>query len=144
MCRIDYDDCDGVWLAEPHDVKARQDHTCLDCGRTIAKGETYTYGSWATEGTVMVCKMCAQCVAAGAWLRKVCGGHFWPGVIEELREHWDVSWWGGKGYRSLGLGRLVIAGETRWKRNGELVPVERVKAWAADALRHVPETAEVA
>lgn len=137
MCRIEDADSDGWWLIEPHDVKARKDHNCGDCGRTIAKGETYTYGSWADGGTVLAMKMCAQCVVAGHWLMHVCGGHFWPGVVEELREHWEED----TVYRSVGLGRLIIGAKRHWRRNGQLIPIEQVSGWVDSALEHVPSLA---
>lgn len=141
MCRIDdYDDYGGHWLEPLHEVKARKDHSCHDCGRIIAKGETYTYGSWIStefDGVSSV-KMCAHCVAAGKWLRDVCGGHMWPGVMEELVEHWDEERWQ---LGSIALGRLIILGRARWKRHGRLVDVDHVKDLVRQALTRVPEDA---
>ncbi|MGD9798876.1 MAG: hypothetical protein AB7H43_14475 [Acidimicrobiia bacterium] len=144
MCRIDYaDDEGGFWREEPHEVTARKDHRCGDCGRTIAKGEPYTRGVWLMPGEGhMAVSMCSQCVHAGRWLRKVCGGHFWPGVIEELQEHWDEEF----ELRSPGLARLLVAtgksnhtmGRKPWEWKGALVPVETVDRWVDAALAKVP------
>lgn len=137
MCRIDYAG-DGIWLKEPAERTAAKDHQCGDCGRTISKGERYYYGVWLDEGVdLTTVKMCAHCVAAGFWLTKVCGGHLWPGVIEELREHWDEEW----DLRSHGLGRLVLIGEHKWERHGTLVPVVDVSRWAREAVDRVPASA---
>ena len=55
---------------------ARKEHTCSDCGRAIQAGERYTYGNYLhREWGYMPTKMCVQCLAAGRWLDKVCGGH---------------------------------------------------------------------
>ena len=138
MCRVDYDDGDeGFWRTKPHMVKARKEHRCGDCGRDIAKGEHYWSGVWLAYGSHSPMKMCVQCHTAGRWLRVVCGGHFWPGVIEELEEHWDEEW----ELRSHGLGRLVKVGKSRWQRNGELIPVATVNRWVDSALSRVPESA---
>lgn len=139
MCRIEWaDDEGGMWREELHEARTRKDHRCSDCSRPIEKGETVTRGTWLMPGegfTTVV--MCGQCVAAGKWLRAVCGGHFWPGVLEELEEHWDEE----PDLRSHGLGRLVKVGKARWTRNGQLVPVETVKAWTERAIARVPASA---
>lgn len=139
MCRIEYADNSGLWLTPLGEHRANKDHTCSDCHRTILKGETYTNGVWLDQenGYIVRTKMCAQCVAAGDWLQVVCGGHFWPGVVEELREHWDEEW----ELRSVGLGRLVKLGEAKWHRDGRLVSLEDVKRWTAEAVARVPESA---
>lgn len=136
MCRIDYAD-DGQWLKPPGDRRAIKDHRCEDCGRVITKGETYTYCVYLAEGDFGTTKMCAQCNAAGRWLRVVCGGHFYPGVIEELREHWDEEC----DLRSHGLGKLVLYGENRWKRGDGLVDLDLIDRWTTQALSRVPAQA---
>lgn len=127
----------GTWLQEPHQVVARKPHGCHDCGRTIAAGETYHYGTWAGSEGLSVCKMCAHCVAAGLWLIAVCGGHLWPGVTEDLAMHWTEE----PDYRSVGLGRLLVASRNRWRRNGELIPLDDVTRWARSGAARVPALA---
>ncbi len=140
MCRIDYaDDCDGRWIHDLGQRVARKDHACADCGRTIVKGERYTYGVWLAEGTDFCpVKMCAHCVAAGHWLTRVCGGHFWPGVVEELVEHWDEE---RHEVGSLALGQLVVLARARWQRQGRLVDLERLQAITERAINAVPMAA---
>ena len=75
-----------MWLQEPHGVRSRKDHRCVDCGRPIVKGETYTYGVWLHEGDLMTVKVCEHCVTAGKWLKVVCGGHLWPGELARSKE----------------------------------------------------------
>lgn len=137
MCRVDYADDDGMWLRPLEERTARKEHRCDDCRRTIAAKERYTYGVYLHEGDVLTVKCCAHCVAAGKWLRVVCGGHLWPGVMEELREHWDEEW----DLRTLGLGRLVVTGERKWQRNGRLVSTDDIAGWVWDALTHTPAKA---
>lgn len=138
VCRIEYaDDCYGFWREEPHQASARKEYRCSDCGRSIVKGERYTSGVWldTDDHSHTALHMCLQCVEAGAWLRKVCGGHFWPGVLEELEEHWQEEF----EYRSFGLGRLVLYGQRKWQRSdGCLVSVDAVRGWVDQALTRIP------
>lgn len=139
MCRIDYAEGSGFWRQPLTERRANKDHTCGDCGRTIHRGERYTHGVWleTLEGPgYYTTKMCQQCVAAGRWLKKVCGGHFWPGVLEELEEHWEEEF----ELRSVGLGRLILLGKRRWQRDGQLIPVEHIRSWVDQALTRVPES----
>lgn len=136
MCRIDFAD-DGVWLTPPGERTARKEHCCDDCGRTIDPFERSHYGVWKDgegSGGVFTVKMCAQCVTAGRWLRKVCSGHLWPGVLEELVEHWDEEW----DLRSNGLRWLIVCGQARWQRRGRLVSPVLVAQWVDRALTKVP------
>ena len=142
MCRIDYADSEGFWLRDPSPIRASKDHKCEDCGRPIEKGELYTYGVWkeyAEKSRIFPVKVCAHCDLAGRWLRVVCGGHLWPGITEELVEHWDEEW----ELRSLGLGRLVVSLRRHWKYgDGRQIALSDVEAWVTDALAHVPEEAK--
>lgn len=139
MCRIDYaDDKGGFWREELHEARTRKEHRCSDCSRLIEKGETVTRGTWLMPGegfTSVV--MCGQCVAAGRWLKKVCGGHFWPGVIEELEEHSDEE----PDLCSPALRLLIDLGKRHWNFRGHLVPVERVRTLTGRAIDSVPEAA---
>lgn len=138
MCRIDYaDDSEGQWLTEPHEVTSRKPHKCEDCGREIAKGERYYSGAWVGEFGLTPLSMCSQCVVAGRWLKKVCGGHFWPGVIEELQEHLDEE----PDLYSRPLDLLVKLGKDHRQFHGQLVPVERVERLTKKAVALVPASA---
>lgn len=153
MCRIESGDSDYTELVDERWPVAAWAHRCMDCGRRIERDEKYLRQVWGTfwdeeenadetpetDRDRMLTEMCAQCVAAGGWLNEVCGGHMWPGVGEELSEHWAES----DLYRSFGLGRLIIIGRgdwrerQPWRRNGDLVSVATVRQWVADALAEV-------
>lgn len=149
MCAIDYAEGSGFWRDPLAEHVAAKDHRCSDCDRTIAKGETYTRGRWMETGEFTGhydVKVCQHCVTAGRWLKVVCGGHLWPGVVQELHEHWDEEYQ----LRSAGLARLCVAtcktngiGRPRaWRRNdGALIPVETVARWVDEALAKVPAEA---
>lgn len=135
MCRIDDYDGEGMWLRDLAQRTARKDHRCDDCGRTIAKGERYTYGVWLGEGDLCPVKACAHCVTAGHWLTRICGGHLWPGVVEELEEHWNEERWS---LGSIALGELVVLARRRWQRQGALIDLERLSAITERAINRVP------
>lgn len=132
MCRID-DAEGGDWLTAPTVRKAAKEHRCDDCQRTIAVDERYYYATWKDDEFdpgIATIKMCGQCVAAGRWLTKVCGGFMWPAVREELEEHWDEEW----ELRSNGLLWLITCGAAGWQRRGALA--SRPTVGAHSALRH--------
>ena len=43
--------------------RAKRDHECSDCGRTISPGETYRRGVGFDDGTAWTWKDCAHCEA---------------------------------------------------------------------------------
>ncbi len=59
MC-FDYDE-DSVVIQRTRLVVARKEHRCDDCGGTIRKGESHTYGAWRNEGTIWGFRGCAAC-----------------------------------------------------------------------------------
>lgn len=130
-------DGDPVDLLKTRQTKARTQHRCAECARTIEAGETYLYEAWIYEGGFDTHKTCSHCQAARRWLLEVCSSWQYGAVHADLCEHWDEE----PIYRSLGLGRLIVAERTQWERNGELLSVDRVTAWVDDALRHVPALA---
>lgn len=140
MCMIEgADDDGGQWLTAPVSRRAAKQHTCEDCGRKIETGETYTAGCWLMgygDG-VLSLHVCGQCIAAGKWLKIICGGHLYGfGAIgEDLRMHWDEE----PDYRSVGLAKLLNGYGRRWKRpHGALFTVETVERWATEGAERTP------
>ena len=100
--------------------RARQEHHCDECRRTIEPGESYQRTRAIWEGEPIVTKACGHCVAAREWLVRVCRGFVHSMVLEELREHWDHS----ELYRSWWLGRAIVGMRRKWRRkDGTLMPV---------------------
>lgn len=131
MCM--WDDGGEMWeLTRRETRRARKEHRCGECGRTIGKGETYEYltgliyGHWDTERT------CEQCIAAARWLTVVCEGWLYQGVQQDLGEHVV----GHESYlRTAPLTRLYRWMLADWRnRAGDLRPVEDVRAVASAAI----------
>lgn len=128
MCMID--DADGWTVFHASEPVARIEHRCGDCGRTIVPGERYHRGEGLYEDYWSTNKVCGHCNAASKWLLAVCHGYLYGGIIEDLVEHWDESW----EVRSLDFGRLIVLAHARWRRHGELVPVETVEKLSRRAV----------
>jgi hypothetical protein len=60
MCFYDVEPCE-VWV--PKDVKARKEHRCMECGRTILRGERYLYVTGIFDGGPFTHKECWRCQA---------------------------------------------------------------------------------
>lgn len=67
--------------------KARKQHRCNECRRTIEIGERYCYYAWLFEGDFGVSKTCLHCQVAGEWLQQNCGGYLVGSVLEDIEEH---------------------------------------------------------
>jgi len=99
--------------------KARSVHTCSECERTIAAGESYAYFTagpsedkgWDTYHT------CAHCEVACDWLTEVCSGFLHTCVQEDIEEH-------AKEYRRGDLYRVAVRMKRKWtKKDGRLMPI---------------------
>lgn len=120
MCRID--DVEGTWLGTNR-IIARKQHTCGECGREIAKGETYDRSAYVFDGCVHSNKACIHCCAARRWLVKHCGGWVTESLGEELQEHFEE-------YAPKdrdGVGRLAVGVRRGWQRfSGGLMSIPAV------------------
>lgn len=119
MCMVDGGD--DTWVPLPSTIqRANKEHKCLECQRTIAKGEHYEKSAGISDGQYYNSKTCAHCMVAREWLLVVCNGFLYEGVLEDLQEHWDEQW----EVRSWWLGRIVQRMNRRWtRRDGTLMPV---------------------
>lgn len=130
MCRIE--DCDPWEFFHNEVRKAAKEHACVECGRTISKGETYTYSVGKMDDRMSSYKQCEHCLAAAQWLQVACGGWLFEGVLEELREHWDEE----PELRSPVLMNLIRGINRKWEGGSAPVPdVEKVKASVPVAAR---------
>jgi hypothetical protein len=134
-------DCDGNYqlCGGSVDRKARKSHKCCECGRVIAKGESYVEhtGLWRDSGWDSF-KWCGHCSAAQKIVEDLtnescyCFGELWNDVLDEM------SGWGG--ICDMAVYRLVLAARRQWTyrrgpRKGALVPVPKVPAIAGEDLR---------
>jgi hypothetical protein len=140
MCRVDCCDYESECLTAPHQVTARKEHKCINCGGTIAKGESYETRTWVSDGSMFIVKYCARCVIAGRWLNDVCGGYLWGDwqILEDLQEHWDEE----PQFRCRSLALLIAAMRRGWKGTTPR-KVEGLTRYAtAHALREIKRAQE--
>lgn len=129
MCMVDGADTDWTPFATV-ERRARKEHRCGECGRTIEPGESYWILGGVAEGTIYRTKTCAHCKAGPcAWLVKHCRGYLLEGVLEDIEEHWDYP------DPALGLGgmaevgRLLVSMRRRWRRHdGAMMAIPRPPA----------------
>ena len=80
------DDADPAEFCTSRIVKAKQSHTCSECGGQIHAGETYRLVVYKFEGEFGSDKVCDPCrETAGAFEYSLVGGCLW----EMLEEEWD-------------------------------------------------------
>lgn len=131
MCRIDGAD-DWDFYAGEVKRKARKEHKCGECRRTIARGESYTYAYGVMDKRSQTYHTCAHCKAAAEWLQVACGGWLFEGILEELQEHWDEEY----ELRSWTLARLIVGMRRKWKDGAMPVPeLEAVRASVPEQAR---------
>ena len=117
MCMIEA--CDSYTTAlDLGERKARKDHRCNECYRTINKGELYEYFYGIGEGGLFTNKTCSHCQVAVSWLNAECDGYVFESVREDILEHVR------EGIYGYDLARLYVGMRRRWqKKNGELMPI---------------------
>lgn len=94
--------------------KARREHRCSDCGRTIRVGEKYRRGVGMDNGTAWTWKECLHCQAIVPLV--VDGDFFEEGYGDDTFTAWEPS--------SVPHLRLKALWRKRWQRaDGGLYPV---------------------
>lgn len=119
MCMADYGDGACIVLHDRHQ-KARKEHKCSECNRTIGMGETYNVQRTVFDGQADSYKTCEHCQVMKSWLQKECGGYLYQGVYEDIDQHRL------EGY-GFGVVRLASGMRARWKRkDGRLFPIPKL------------------
>lgn len=131
MCMVGDDD---YWeFYNEYTPRAKQDHVCGECGRTIAKGERYRTQGGKNDGQFEWHKTCLHCDAASKWLVVVCEGWIFGARQEDFLSHVVGE---EKYVRSRPLTRLVRWMVADWRdRAGELRPIEDVQAVTSEAIQ---------
>jgi len=125
MCMIDQcDEFPSVYSSKKR--RAKMTHTCDECRREIAVGETYERFDGKTDADWWSCKTCAHCIAARGWLTEVCGGFVFHGVRQDLEDHWEED----PLYHSLTFGRVIVGIKNHWQRKGEMLPIPSFDGYA--------------
>jgi hypothetical protein len=116
------DGCDGrVQIVSEGHRKAKKEHRCHECGRSIPAGEMYLYEAFIYNGDFETHKTCQHCEAVRQWLNDECGGWLYGGVAEDIHEHAEDNHYGMRvKMMSVGLHR-------QWRRmDGRMWPVPRM------------------
>lgn len=120
------------WFTSHH-PRARKEHVCGECRRTIRRGETYWRHGGVHEGTFVWHVMCEHCEAATGWLVIVCDGYIFGRTEEDFTSHVTGD---ERELRSRPLTRLLRWMRADWcDRSGALRPVGDVMDLSNDAVR---------
>lgn len=117
MCMADDGERADVW--QQWTPRARKDHKCDECGRAIAKGETYRQTKMLFDRMWSATKQCAHCMVLADWLVEECGGYLTQGIVEDFANHADD-------YGRFDLRRMQWGALHRWERKGKMLPVPRL------------------
>jgi hypothetical protein len=125
MCMID--DCDTGSFSTETGRRARKEHKCGECRRTIARGESYIRAAGYNDG-FWTAKMCLHCNEAAVLLQRECSGYVYGSVEEDLEDHarYKRYPWSGE------AARLLIGMRRHWRK------------FTADALMPIPKVARPA
>lgn len=116
MCR-DFDDY-GPEFMSSSTPRARKEHRCGECRRTIKVGETYLRDAGKCDGDVKTLTTCAHCARAQEWLVKQCNGFVYSDVGNDLAEHF------AEGYSHPWMAEMVEGLRRDWAlEDGTLMAV---------------------
>lgn len=122
------DDGDGhATVLHSRQQRARLQHQCTECRRTIEPGESYLAERTVFDGDAMSHKICAHCQRVRDYLIDHCGGWLYGGLHEDISGHYYGSTSNDAGEREVRL--LSIGMSARWRRaDGSLWPVPRANS----------------
>ncbi len=129
MCMIDDGDRAQLWSESTR--RARKEHKCCECGRTIHIGEKYCVVFGKQDGDTFFDKWCGHCDVAKDWLWTNCSGSILTCVIEDIRSH--VEDYRGQAACVPRLQRIVVGAGRFWKigrgaRKGQLMALPKLPA----------------
>lgn len=125
MCMIDDGDGPTTILSEDR-RRARVEHRCSECGRTIHPGEVYVADTVVYEGDLSTYKTCAHCDVAREWLTHECRGFIYQCVREDMEDH------ARSGVYGRDVVRLAAGIRAKWsRRDGRMWPVPSLPGSAA-------------
>lgn len=104
MCMIDDSDETQCWN-EVH-RRARKDHHCEECGRQIARGETYWHSSGVTDHRGWDVKTCEHCHVISNWLTVNCSGFIHGDQVEDFSNHSEAN---------FPMLRIVVGARRQWR-----------------------------
>jgi len=115
MCMADAADW-NIEFSVKSNPKARKEHACYECARTIRPGENYEKISQKCDGYVETYKTCMHCASGPkAWLIEHCNGYLFGGISEDIREHIEAFRWEGRYADSMRMARLCVGMRRGWK-----------------------------
>lgn len=86
-CDIDIDIEDPVELIEQKIVKARKEHTCMECKGGINSGDKYEVQKYKSNGDFVIHRICSSCLEIReAYLNN---GYYYGMIWENMRECYD-------------------------------------------------------
>jgi hypothetical protein len=130
MCMVGDDDWWDFFTS--YHPKAKQDHRCGECQRTISKGETYWTMGGKHDGEFVWFKTCEHCQVASDWLQVVCDGWLFQRREEDF---WNHVLGDESEIRTWQLTRLFRWMRADWRdRVGNLRPIEDVQALTDSAI----------
>lgn len=128
MCMYDGMEYDPPTVSTTTTLRARKEHKCIECRRTIRPGEQYQRVFQVYDGHVGTYKTCTHCLIGQQWLVENCGGYVFEGVWDDYAEH-------VREYPMLAphLVRLLVSSRRKW---------ERFDRRGLMAIPHVPPSLE--
>ena len=122
MCAYDYDESCIPEFFNEIQRKAKKEHKCGECRRTISPKEKYISISGKWDGEVNTHKICSHCEIATKLLMRECGGYLFNQVRDDLQEHIGYNYPWERDAR-----RLVAGMRKKWIFNGKLLNIPQLK-----------------
>jgi hypothetical protein len=90
--------------------RARKEHRCDECYRTISVGEPYWYAFARHSDGPYSGTTCRHCRVIANWLQRNCGGFVYSMMVEDFGNHAEGS---------IGMMRLIVGARRKWASFGD-------------------------